>query len=170
MSQAVKHWYPVYTRARNEKKVADLLERDGVECYLPLKKVLRQWSDRKKWVQMPLFSSYVFVRIDMSDYYAVLNTPGVARFIFFEGKAVSIPDRQVETIRILLTGDLEMEAVEEQIEKGDKVLIDYGAMKGIEGELTEFQGRKRVVIRIDEIGKNLVVTVPLSHIRKIQIH
>jgi transcriptional antiterminator RfaH len=167
MKQSYKYWYPVYTRARNEKKVADLLERDGIECYLPLKKVLRQWSDRKKWVQMPLFSSYIFVHIEMTAYYSVLNTPGVARFIFFEGKAVTIPDKQVETIRILLEGELDVEAVDEQISRGDKVLIDYGAMKGIEGELVEFQGRKRVVIRIDEIAKNLVVTLPLSHVKKV---
>ena len=161
-----KIWYPVYTRARAEKKVHTWLLKHDIECYLPLKKVLRQWSDRKKWVSVPLFSSYVFVKIDMSEYHEVLNTPGVARFVWFEGRAVPIPVKQIITIQLLLEGDIDLESVDEMFLKGDNLMIDYGPMKGISGELVNYRGKKKILIRINEIGKNLIIEVPLSYIKK----
>ena len=161
-----KIWYPVYTRARAEKKVHTWLEKHGIESFLPLRKVLRQWSDRKKWVQSPLFSSYIFVHIGMNEYLDVLNTPGVARFVWFEGKPVPIPDKQIHTIQLLLDGDVDLEAVDVQFLPGDRVYIDYGALKGLGGELVTYRGKKRVLIRIDEIGKNLVITVPLAWVTR----
>jgi transcriptional antiterminator RfaH len=161
-----KIWFPVYTRARAEKKVQTWLVKHGIECYLPLKKVLRQWSDRKKWISAPLFSSYVFVKIDMIEYNEVLNTPGVARFVWFEGKPIPINEKQITTIRLLLEGDVDLEAVDEQFLQGDLVTIDYGPMKGVSGELIDYRGKKRILIRINEIGKNLVIEVPIAYIKK----
>ena len=165
--QLKKKWYPVYTRARAEKKIHVWLEKHGIESYLPLRKILRQWSDRKKWVQTPLFSSYIFVHISTSEYYSVLNTPGVARFVWFEGKPVPISDSQIRTIQLLLEGDVDMEAVNDQFQPGDNVMVDYGTLKGISGELVDYRGKKRVLIRVDEIGKNLLITVPLGYIKKV---
>jgi transcriptional antiterminator RfaH len=161
-----KTWYPVYTRARAEKKVHSWLMKHGIECFLPLRKVLRQWSDRKKWVSTALFSSYVFVKIDMGEYHEVLNTPGVARFVWFEGKPVPIQEKQIITIQLLLEGDIDLQSVDEIFQQGDQVTIDYGPMKGIAGELVDYRGKKKILIRINEIGKNLIIEVPLSHIRK----
>jgi transcriptional antiterminator RfaH len=166
MLKVEKIWYPVYTRARAEKKVHSWLTKRGIECYLPLRKVLRQWSDRKKWVSTPLFSSYVFVKIDMVEYHEVLNTPGVARFVWFEGKPVPIQEKQIVTIKLLLEGDIDLESVDEVFQKGDNITIDYGPMKGVAGELIDYRGKKRILIRINEIGKNLIIEVPLSHIKK----
>jgi transcription antitermination factor NusG len=165
-SSTEKTWYPVYTRARAEKKIEAWLTKHGIECYLPLKKVLRQWSDRKKWVTAPLFSSYLFVKISMSEYLEVLNTPGVARFVWFEGKPVPIAEKQILTIKLLLAGEIDLESVEDNFEPGDQVTIDYGTLKGIAGELIDYRGKKRILIRINEIGKNLVIEVPLAHVRK----
>lgn len=164
--KAVKIWYPVYTRARAEKKVQSWLIKHGIECYLPLKKVLRQWSDRKKWVTVPLFSSYVFVKINMLEYHDVLNTPGVARFVWFEGQPVPIKEKQILTIQLLLEGNVDLEAVDEKFQQGDQVMIDYGPLKGVAGELIDYRGKKKILLRINEIGKNLVIEVPLSYIKK----
>ena len=164
--KATKIWYPVYTRARAEKKVYSWVIKHGIECYLPLKKVLRQWSDRKKWVNVPLFSSYVFVKINMLEYYEVLNTPGVARFVWFEGKPVPISEKQILTIQLLLKGDVDLESIDEIYQQGDQVAIDYGPLRGISGELIDYRGKKKILIRINEIGKNLVIEVPLSYIKK----
>lgn len=161
-----KKWYPVYTRARAEKKVEAWLNKHGIECYLPLRKVLKQWSDRKKWVSSPLFSSYVFVRIDMVEYQDVLNTPGVARFVWFEGKPVPVSEKQIHTVKLLLEGDIDIEALEEEFAPGDMVSIDYGSLKGLSGELIEYRGKKKILIRINEIGKNLVIEVPLAYVLK----
>jgi len=165
-SSTNKTWYPVYTRARAEKKIEAWLTKHGIECYLPLKKVLHQWSDRKKWVTAPLFSSYLFVKINMGEYHEVLNTPGVARFVWFEGKPVPIPEKQIVTIQRLLAGDIDLESVEDNFEQGDHITIDYGTLKGVSGELIDYRGKKRILIRINEIGKNLVIEVPLAHVKK----
>ncbi|HDO06779.1 MAG TPA: hypothetical protein ENG85_03760, partial [Bacteroidetes bacterium] len=74
--KAEKVWYALYVRSRTEKKVAVELEGADIDFYLPLEKRLRQWSDRKKWVEEPLFRSYIFVHITQKEYYKVLQTRG----------------------------------------------------------------------------------------------
>jgi transcription antitermination factor NusG len=159
-------WFAAYTKPRNEKKVYDRLSNSGIDAFLPLQKRLKQWSDRKKLVEEPLFRSYIFVRISAKDYYKVLNTQGIVRYITFEGKAVPIPDRQIDQIKQLLEQDLELEAVEERIEPGSIVEVRFGSLMGLLGELIDHQGKKKVVIRIDHISHSLLVTLPLKYIVK----
>jgi len=157
-------WYAVYTKPRNEKKVFARFVEKGIETFLPLQKKLKQWSDRKKMVDEPLFRSYIFVHIGQKQYYDVLNTMGVVRYITFEGKAVPIPDKQIEQIKQLLVQDIELEAVEGQIEPGSKVEVRFGSLQGIEGEMVEHAGKKKVVIRIDHISHSLLVTLPAEYV------
>jgi len=159
-------WYAAYTKPRNEKKVFDRLVISGIEVFLPLQKRLKQWSDRKKMVEEPLFRSYIFVKISAKEYYNVLNTPGIVRYITFEGKAVPIPERQIDQIKQLLEQDIEIEAVEEKIEPGTIVEIRFGSLMGLLGELIDHQGKKKVVIRIDHISHSLLVTLPSKYIVK----
>src|SRR5690242_4387425 len=99
-------WYPVYTRPRAEKKALQALESRGIECYLPLQRQLKQWSDRKKWVEEPLIRSYLFVRIAARDQPAVLMTPGISRFIYFGGKVAVMPERQIRDLKLLMASAL----------------------------------------------------------------
>src|ERR1700743_2014633 len=92
----INKWYPVYTHARAEKKAFRALVDKGIEVYLPLHRQLKQWSDRKKWVDEPLIKSYLFVRVKESEQTEVLMTKGVSRFIFFSGKIASMSDRQID--------------------------------------------------------------------------
>ncbi|QKG81008.1 UpxY family transcription antiterminator [Tenuifilum thalassicum] len=157
-------WYAVYTKPRNEKKVYTRLVEKGIETFLPLQKRLKHWSDRKKWVEEPLFRSYIFVRVEPKQYYDVLNTMGVVRYVTFEGKAVAIPDKQIEQIKQLLVQDIEIEAVEGYIEPGTKVVVRFGSLQGVEGEMVEHSGKKKVVIRIEHISHSLLVTLPAEYV------
>ena len=74
----------------------------GVDCYLPLKKELRVWSDRKKWVESPLFASYVFVRVSEREYHMAINSTWAVRYVSFSGKAVVIPELQIEGLKSFL--------------------------------------------------------------------
>ena len=87
-----KKWFAIYVKSRNEKKVFNTLDSIGVESFLPLITKMKQWSDRRKKVEEPLFRSYLFVCIPLSDYYKVLNVSGVVKFICFEKKPVEVPD------------------------------------------------------------------------------
>ncbi|MFZ5940807.1 MAG: UpxY family transcription antiterminator [Bacteroidota bacterium] len=154
------HWHAVYTRPRAEKQVWQRLNDQGIEAFLPLRKTLRQWSDRKKLVEIPLFTSYVFVKIDRSDYDRVLQVPGVVKYIFFEGRAAVIRQREIDNLRILVDSNADVETTWERFEKGEQVVVTAGALKGLSGELISQGNRKRVLVRIDRIDQNLVVEVP----------
>ena len=95
-------WYVVYTKSRSEKKTNERLEKIEIETYLPLIKTLRQWSDRKKKVEIPLINSYIFVKANKLNYTSILNTEGVINFIKFENKHASIPDNQINNLKILM--------------------------------------------------------------------
>ena len=160
-----KAWYALYTRSRTEKQAQKMLLRAGIDAYLPLIKTLKQWSDRKKWVEEPLFRSYLFVHIKASEYYDVLNIPGAVRYITFEGKAVPIPPQQIEAIRQFIATGHELPDVELDLKHGITVNIIAGPMKGISGELLDILGKKKVRIEIDGLGQSIFLELPASHIR-----
>ena len=160
-------WFALYTRSRNEKKVHTQLVLRGIESFLPLHRVLKQWSDRKKWVEEPMIRSYVFVRITEREYFDVLNTPGAVRFVYFEGKPAVIPDWQIKAIRHVLETDVDFEISDRHFEKGDKVLITRGPFRDMPGELVELRGNRKVIIRIDHIGHSLLLTISPSNLNKI---
>lgn len=166
ISEGKKFWYAAYTKPRNEKKVYARLEEKGIETFLPLQKRMKQWSDRKKMVEEPLFRSYIFVHIETKDYYNVLNTLGVVRYITFGGKAAPIPERQIDQVKQLLVQDVEIESLEEAIEPGSTVEVKFGGLMGIVGELVEHAGKKKVVIKIDHVSHSLLVTLPAEYVVK----
>jgi len=161
-------WYAVYTRPRFEKQVQKGLLDQGIEAYLPLIKTMRQWSDRKKMVEVPLFSSYVFVHIDRSLYDQVLQTHGVVKYITFEGKAASIPSDQIDNLKIIVDSNEKIETTWETRKKGDLVMVNAGSLKGLKGELITEGDRKKVLVRIQGIDQNLTVEVHSSLIEKIK--
>ena len=159
-------WYAIYTRPRAEKQVAERLREKGIFVYLPLQKKLRQWSDRKKWVETPLFSSYLFVKISRKSYDEVLKTNGVVKYITFEGKAATIPQDQIDNLRIVVDSNADVETTWETRKRGEKVRVNGGALKGLTGILISDGGRKKVLVQVDRIDQNLVVEVPLGLIEK----
>lgn len=156
------NWYVVYTMPHHEKKIFTQLQKEGIDAYLPVYTTLRQWSDRKKKVTEPLFRSYLFVHISMNDYYKVLNTHGIIRYVSFEGKAVTISETKIEAIQNLLDNKFELEEGPADLQKGDKVEIIGGSLIGLVGELVLYNNQKRVIIRIEEINKSLLVNVPIN--------
>lgn len=156
----MKTWYAIYTKARSEKKVAALLARDEIEHYLPLIKRVKIWSDRKKQVEEPLFSSYVFVCIDEKEHLKVLQVYGVVRYISFEGKKVSIRAAEIEAIRRYAETGEEFLMNESDFKIGKKVKVVVGPMKGLEGKLIEVLGKQRVKVEIEAVGKAIFIRIP----------
>ncbi len=163
----MKQWYAIYTKSRTEKKVVKLLDDFGIECYLPLIKKLRQWSDRKKWIEDPLIRSYVFVKIaDDREYLNVLQTDGVVRFVTFAGKAAMIPEKQIEDIKLLLASEKELEVTTENFEPGMDIIVHAGPLKGLEGELIEKRGKNKVQVKLEAIGQSILVEIPVVYLKK----
>lgn len=161
-------WYAAYTNSRAEKKVFSELQKQGIEAYLPLQKKLKQWSDRRKWVEEPLLRCYIFVKIDMTDYYRVLNTRGVVRYITFEGKAVPIPEKQIDVLRQVVATEADVEVTADRFDPGDRVKVVSGPLLGLEGEMVNHRGSRRVMVRFDQLGQHLLVSINAGFLEAIK--
>ena len=152
-------WYPVYTNPRAEKTAYQLLVKKGVEAYLPLQRQLKKWSDRKKWVEEPFIKSYLFVHIKEHEQAEVLMTKGLARFLYFSGKIASMPDRQIEELKLLMASSFELEITEENLQPGEKIIIKAGPLKGMTGEIISYRSQKQLALRLESLGCTIIVHV-----------
>ena len=159
-------WYALYTKPRAEKLVFHRLIEMNIETFLPMQKTVRKWSDRKKIVEKPLLSSYVFVRTRGKFFPAIYQTTGVVKFISFEGQPVSIPQRQIDNLRLIINSDAEVEVTSGKLEPGDFVEVVNGSLIGLTGELIKIGSRNRVVVRIDKLDQNLILKIPKAFLRK----
>jgi transcriptional antiterminator RfaH len=164
-----KHWYALYTKSRNEKKVHHLLDIAGYEVYLPLKKTLKNWIDRKKWVEEPLLSSYVFVRLFEHEFLDILKLSGTVRFIMFGGKIAAIPDWQIQSLQILLKDSHEFNIINEHLQPGMPVEVIAGVLQGMRGEIVDIQGKKKIVLRIESLQFSLEVKVDINLVQALPI-
>ncbi|MDZ7374416.1 MAG: UpxY family transcription antiterminator [candidate division KSB1 bacterium] len=159
-------WYALYTRSRHEKKVELQLLQKGIECYLPLRYTWRQWSDRRKLIQEPLFRCYVFVYGDERQRLAALQTYGAVRFVSFNGRPAVVREEEIENIRRILRERPEAEACEPWV-VGEVVEIVRGPLAGIRGTLLEIRGSRRLVVSIDSIRQGVRFEVDGSDVRSL---
>jgi transcription antitermination factor NusG len=164
----ISNWYALYTNPRAEKAVNERLQKKHVETYLPIQIKLRQWKDRKKWVEEPLIKSYIFVKINEREYFDVLNTPGIVRYVTFSGKAAVIPEWQILALKKLLETKHDFEVNTNTFQKGAHIKVISGILKGIEGELVSYKDEKMLLIRIEHISHNLIVKVPIEQVKAIK--
>lgn len=162
-----RKWYAVYTRPRTEKAVNKRLLESGIEVFLPLQTEYREWSDRKKKVIVPLIRSYLFVHVTPIEFPVVFQTFGVVKFISFEGKPVAIPQNQIDVLKLLIDSDVDLEVSTEKFSKGDLIEVTSGPLKSLTGELVQFMGKRRVLIRIDSLDHNIILTIPKALLKKI---
>lgn len=161
-------WYPIYTRSRFEKKTQLELEKKQITTYLPVKKVLKQWSDRKKIVEEPLLKSYLFIYISIKEYNEVLLTPGFSRFIYFSGEIASIPEKQIQDLRLLLANSTDLELIEYDISPGEKILIKAGPFKGITAELVSLKSKKSLILRLEQLGCSINIHTSMAFIEPLK--
>jgi transcription antitermination factor NusG len=163
MSDDKKQWYALYTRPRWEKKVFGLLSGYGMEAYCPLNRVRKKWSDRMKWVEEPLFKSYVFVSIAEAEQTKVRMTNGVVNFVYWLGKPAIIRDNEIEVIRKFLNEYDEVEAIPLELKADAKVKIRKGVFMDQEATVVKVVNNKVQVI-IESIGFSLVATINRSNV------
>jgi transcription antitermination factor NusG len=162
-----KKWYALYTRPRAEKQVYERLVENDIETFLPLIKTYRQWSDRRKLVEKPLLSSYIFVKTSRLEFPRVYKTNGVVKFVTFEGQPASIPQNQIDNLRLLINSDAEIEISSEKFAPGDNVEVITGSLVGLTGELIKVGSQNRVIVRIDRLDQNLILKIPKAFLRRV---
>jgi transcription termination/antitermination protein NusG len=158
--QAGPQWFAIRTRSRREKRVAEDLSEKDVEAFLPLRHVERQWSDRRKVVETPLFSGYVFVRIEATATarVPVLQTNGVIEFLGVRGIGIPIPETEIAAIQTLERERVELEE-HPFLQVGQRVRIRGGSLDGLEGILTGKDGRKSLVVSIEVIARSVAMHI-----------
>jgi len=155
-----ERWFAVHTHARHEKVVAQSVREQGIASFLPLVKQVRQWSDRRKEVEFPLFGCYVFVKLAPKNdqRMRVLRVNGVLGFVGTHGMGIPIPDEQIAAVRVLVEQDLPV-CSHPFLKIGQRVRIRSGALAGIEGILVSRSGERTLVISLDAIHRSLSVRV-----------
>lgn len=160
-----KKWFAVYTKPRWEKKVDSLLLKKGIESWCPLQKVERQWSDRKKVIEDPLFRSYVFVRINESQRVEVLKTDGVLNYVHYLGKPAVIRDDEISNIKkYLLEENARIEIIAtEGFSENMKVKINHGIFMDNDGVVLR-GGKKKVYVQLQSLGQVMIVEFPVEYL------
>lgn len=161
MKKSEKNWMVLYTRSRWEKKVDQLLKDQNFNSFCPLVKTSRQWVDRNKVVEVPLFRSYLFVQADHLEQSRIMQTSGVVNFISHCGKPATLNNAEIERIRTIVKNYTDIEAVSlEDINIGDSVKVINGPLLNHKGEIAQIQG-KSVIMVIDNM--NCALTVKINH-------
>lgn len=162
-------WYVIYTKSRSEKKLNMDLQEKGFETYLPMKRELRVWSDRKKWVETALFSSYVFVKVTAKDYLKAIDSQYAVCYVRIKGKAVAVPEKQIEALKRLVEDEQrDLEVTSADIETGKPVEVLAGPLKGVLGEVVEIRGKHRLVLRFESLGACVLTEIGISEVKLIE--
>jgi len=159
-------WYVAHTSANHEKRLTQQLLQRSVENFLPLYDTVRRWKDRRMKLQLPLFPGYVFVRLPLCDRLKVLQVPGVARLISFNGHPAALPDEEVDALRAGLATQLRVEP-HPYLTVGRRVRVKCGPLEGVEGILIRKKNACRVVLSLDIIMRSASVEVDASDLERI---
>jgi transcription termination/antitermination protein NusG len=151
------YWFAVQTRPRHEKRASAELREKGISTLLPLSSETRQWSDRQRIVELPVFPQYLFVRIEprLDKRLSVLRTNGITNFVGQRGMGTAIPDEQIERIQTVLV-EVPMRS-HAYTNVGNRVRIKGGALEGIEGILTAVNGDRTLVVSVELIQRSLAI-------------
>jgi transcription antitermination factor NusG len=157
-------WYAIWTRSRHEQVVRQQLEKKAVEAFLPTIPRWSRWKDRKKKIDWPLFPGYCFARFLPDSSLDILKCTGVVNIVSFEGKPAPIPNREIESIRVLVTSELQYDPCP-LIHEGMMVEVVHGALKGVVGRLIRKGAHARLVLSVDLIGQAVSVEVDAADVR-----
>ncbi len=158
-------WYVLYVKSRQEKYVDKALNNIGLTSYLPIVKKLRQWSDRKKIIEVPLFSSYVFVYSkDQESFQKPLSVDGVCCYIKFGKDYAKVRDYEIENIKSFLNIDLNDVEVSNVPLIGSSVKVEYGPLAGLDCEVLQVKNKSKVIVEIKSINTNITATIPSCYL------
>jgi transcription antitermination factor NusG len=157
-----KKWHALYVASRQEKNAMRLLNEKNIEAYTPVVKTMKQWSDRKKMVELPLLNGYLFVKIASTESDKVRQTKGVVNFVRSEGKVAVVRDVEIDRLKQLVELGYQMEAhgIKSDFKQGEKVKIISGVLKGIEGMVIENKEGKFIYVLLESIGQSIRVKLP----------
>ena len=166
LHESEPRWFAIYSAFKKEKFAKTLLEKKGVEVYLPLQKVVRKYKRKVKKLELPLINCYLFVRVTKNEYVRVLETDYISRFVKIGKDLLAIPNEEIEIMKRILGENVEVETEESKFYQGDNVIITKGNLIGLTGKLVTFQGKEKVVVQLNTIGYSVQMEMDKSLLRK----
>jgi transcription antitermination factor NusG len=151
-------WYAAYTSANHEKRVARQLALRTIDHLLPLYESARRWKDRRMQLQLPLFPGYIFVRLALRDRMQVLQVPGVARLVGFNGMPAALPDEDIHAIQNYLERGYQVEP-HPYLQAGRRARVRSGPLQGLEGIILRRKNRTRFILSFDLIMRSVAVEI-----------
>lgn len=167
MTETTLNWYAVNTKPRWEKKVAQILEKKGIENYCPLNKIVKQWSDRKKVILEPIFKSYVFVKIEEQKKWDLKRIDGILNYVYWLGRPAKIKEEEIITIKKFLNEFSNINVEDLSLQVNQKVRIRQGILMNYEGILLEISGN-RAFVKIESMGIQLSAHFDKNNIQPVQ--
>ena len=155
---SASRWFALYTRSRHEKAAERELNKKGVETFLPLRRVMRQWSDRRKIVEEPLFKSYLFVKTSLSQKFGVLNTFGVVTMVHNSAEPIEVAEKDLLAVRQFVGQDIQADPFP-YLKEGQRVYVRSGPMKGTEGFVVRKDNHCRLVISVHALKQSVSVMI-----------
>ncbi len=152
------HWFALKTRSRHEVKVEHQLKQKGIECFLPTYESIRYWSDRKKKIELPLFSCYLFVKITLKEKMNALQTDGAVHFVVFENMPAPIPDYQINSLKKIIDNKMPIAHVNDW-SVGQKVEVKSGPLKGVQGKIQKIKNKSQLIVLIDALSQAVSVEI-----------
>lgn len=163
------NWYALYVQPRKEKTVEIELQKRGYKVFLPLKKEIRQWKDRKKMVEIPLVPSYIFTCIKHKDIWDIVRINGCVKFIFFENKPAIIPYCQIESLQTLVNNEVEIEVEKTNgFAKGQRVMIKEGRFAGVTGVIKHGGVRNNFSVIVDSLGMGFCFSIDKDNLDSVE--
>ncbi|SJZ86567.1 Transcription antitermination factor NusG [Chitinophaga eiseniae] len=171
MSPFLTAWYLLYTRPCYEKKIADKLAGMDVNYLLPVRKVLKQWHDRKKYMEEPLFPSYLFVHLsNIQQFFECLHINGVLYYVKFNKEIVRINDATIRNIRLLSEAGQDIEVTTGRFGPGERVTIVEGTLAGLSCEVVACGKQEKFLVRVNFMQRNILMSVPKNCLRSHCVH
>src|SRR5580693_581087 len=160
-------WFAVQVRTRQELGISEHLQSNGYEWFLPLSRCQKRWSDRIKEVQSPLFPGYLFCRFDPLDRLPILKIPGVIQIVGSNRQPIPVDEDEIRAIQVLVASGAPNQPCP-YLEIGDKVRIESGPLRGLEGLLVEFQGNHQLVLSVTLLQRSVAVKIDSASVTSVR--
>lgn len=162
-----KNWYVVYTCPNKEKKICHELGRRNITAFLPTMQVVRQWSDRKKSIEVPLFPNYLFVNIPPGERWVVLMVSGVVNFVVYNGIPAVVKDTEIDLVKKIILERTEISTGHCCI-TGEKVRVKHGPLAGLVGRVIGQKGMLRLYVELETIHQSISIDIDASFLTSIE--
>jgi transcriptional antiterminator RfaH len=156
-------WYVLYTKPRHEKKVYTRLKETNVDCFLPIRKAIKNLNGRRRCIEEPLFPSYLFIYLDnFQSYYLGIDTVGALGYVRTGKEIAKVNVSIVDNIKLMAKAAADLDVSEMQFQAGQQLVISEGPLAGLSCEVVRHEQKQKLLVRVELLNRSLLLTLPAN--------